>query len=108
METSNSILYPVVFLCNELLRYITSSANVNVTSVEIGMDVYMKKSVKEGTRQQRGNKRGHAVHVLALQQNMVHGEAWKRFLSNNGDHKNTLISIFHCTKNEVFHLGFLQ
>ena len=60
------------------MQYITSSENVNVTSVEIGMDVYMKKSVKEGTRQQRGNKRGHAVHALALQQKMVHDEAWQR------------------------------
>ena len=68
----------------------------------------MKKSVKKEKRQQRGNKRGHLVHVLALQQKMVHGETWQSFLSNNSGYKNTLISIFHCTKNEVFHYVFLQ
>ena len=87
------------------MGYITPSENVNVKSSAgcIVMDMHVEKSVEGRTRQQRGNKQGHEVYSLTLQQKMTHGEVWQRFLSNNGDNKNTLISIFHCTKNEVFH-----
>ena len=37
---------------------------------------YIEKSVEKGTRQQIGNKSGHGVYVLTLQQKMTHGKVW--------------------------------
>ena len=79
--------------CVEILRYIKPPENANATSVDIVMDMYVEKSVKEGTRRQRGCKPGPRVHVSGLHQNMPQGEAWQHFLSN-GDNKNNLITVF--------------
>ena len=65
--------------CIELLLHITSPGNANVTLLNIVMDKYVEKSVKEGTRQQNGSKSGPSVHVLTLQQKKFQGRASATF-----------------------------
>ena len=51
----------------DLLKYIRPPANVNACLLDIIMDMYMPKSVKEGSRRQRSTNAGLNVHVLGLQ-----------------------------------------
>ena len=46
----------------------------------------------------------YVVDILALFTSPEHSETFGRFL--NGQHVN--MPFIHCTKNEVFHKGFLQ
>ena len=54
-------------------------------------NMYIPRSVKEGTRRQRSTNPGPNVHVLGLYQKMQPTDGWERFLSY-GDEKTTLFS----------------
>lgn len=46
------------------MRHIKPPGNANTTSLDIVVDIHIEKCVKEGTKQQRGNKPGPRVHLL--------------------------------------------
>ena len=48
----------------DLLKYIIPSANVNVHSLHITMDMHLPRSLKERTRGQRITNPGSNIHVL--------------------------------------------
>lgn len=77
----------------ELMRYILPAKKANETSLDTIMDVHKVKIVKEGAKQQKGNKTRPRVHVLTPPQKMPQGEASQRFLSNDNN-RNNLISFF--------------
>ena len=77
----------------ELMRYILPAKKANESSLDTVMDVHKEKIVKEGVKQQKGNKTRPRVHVLTSPQKMPQGEASQRFLSNDNN-RNNLISIF--------------
>ena len=54
-------------------------------------DTYKDKSVKEGTRQERGEQ-GPRVHVQSVDQRMLQGMRWEEFI-HRGDNKEDLIAI---------------
>ena len=74
----------------DLLKYITQPANVNAHSLDIIIDMNIPRTVKEGSRTQRGSNPGPNVHVLGLHQEIPQVDGWKSFLSND-DNKNNLI-----------------
>ena len=76
-----------------LLKYVTPPENVNAPSLDIIMNMYIPRSVKERIRGQRSANPGPNVHVMGLHQKMPQGDDWERFLSN-GDNKNKLIALF--------------
>lgn len=57
------------------------------------MNMYIPRSVKEGTRRQRSTSPGPNVHAIGLHQKMLHTEGWERFLSN-ADNKSNFIALF--------------
>ena len=77
----------------ELMRYILPAKKANETSLDTVMDVHKEKIVKEGVKQQKGNKTRPRVHVLISPQKMPQGEASQRLLSNDNN-RNNLISFF--------------
>ena len=77
----------------ELMRYILLAKKANESSLDTVMDVHKEKIVKEGVKQQKGNKTRPRVHVLISPQKMPQGEASQRLLSNDNN-RNNLISIF--------------
>ena len=52
----------------KLLKYITPPANVNAHSLNMTMDMYIPRRVKEGTCRQRSTNRGPNAPVLGLHQ----------------------------------------
>ena len=77
----------------ELMRYILPAKKANETSLDTIMDAHKEKIVKEGAKQQKGNKTRLRVHVLTPPQKMPQGKASQRFLSNDNN-RNNLISFF--------------
>ena len=76
-----------------LTNYMKSSTAAHAQLLDIVMDMYVDKSVKEGTRRHRGRKPGPRTHITSSQQKMLLGEKWVNFL-NNGENRNNLISQF--------------
>ena len=63
----------------DLLKYITPPTNVNAHSLDIIMDMYIPRIVKEGTRRQRSTNPGSYLHVLGLHQKMSQADGWELF-----------------------------
>ena len=57
------------------------------------MDTYLEKSIKEGTRRQRGGQPGPRTQLTSAKQKMPQGENWIKYL-NNIENKNNLVSFF--------------
>ena len=76
-----------------LTDYMKPPAATHAQFLDIVMDVYVDKSVKECTRRHRGGKPGPRTLITSSQQKMLLGEKWVNFL-NNGENKNNLISQF--------------
>ena len=76
-----------------LIQFITPPNGSSALSIDIIMDTYLAKSVKEGTRRHRGGNPGPRTFPSGFKQKMPQGEKWLAFLSNT-DNKNDLISLF--------------
>ena len=76
-----------------LIKFITQPNESGVLSIDIIMDRYLLKSVKEGTRRYRGGNPGPRTFLSGLKQKMPQGEKWLGLRSNT-DNKNDLISLF--------------
>ncbi len=73
-----------------LVQFVTPSRELEPNSVGIINDTYIEKSIKEGTRKDRGDK-GPRVHFSNVNQRMLQGVQWESFF-HNGENKENLIS----------------
>ena len=74
-----------------LMNFVTPKNELEPLTIGIINDTYIKDSVKEGTRQDRGEA-GPRVHIQSVNQHMLQGMRWKQFLYN-GDNKQELVAI---------------
>ena len=77
----------------QMIKFLTPPANANAHSLDIIMDNYIERSVKEGTRQNRAGDPGPRTYITGFHQKMPQLQRWLQLL-NNGDSKNELISLF--------------
>ena len=76
---------------NNLVHFVTPSKDCEPIFVGIINDTFGEKSLKEGTRNERGHC-GSRVHFKRVQQHMVDGMWWQKFLHSNAN-KEDLITL---------------
>ena len=69
---------------NNLVHFGTPSKDGESIFMEIINDTVREKSLKEGTRNERGHG-GYRIHFKRVQHYMLHGMRWQKFLYSNAN-----------------------